>query len=249
MKNGLQVALAIGAGYLLGRRRKMRLAAMLGIAAMTGQLGGGGLTGQLARRGAAMLGPTDLLGKVAPELGEITDMIRGEVLDAAKTAAMAAVSSQIYSLSDSLRDRADALQHPADVAQEAAGGVREAAGGVREAAGGVREAAGGVREAAGGVHAAGGVVRGGIRGVTRQAARGDEEEEGGGLAVDEPLAAGTVDEPLAAEAEPAASGSALRQAPAARYEPGADEGQRPVHPQGRPARPARVPAPIRRTRT
>jgi len=242
MKNGLQVALAIGAGYLLGRRRKMRLAAMLGIAAMTGQLGGGGLTGQLARRGAAMLGSTDLLGKVAPELGEITDMIRGEVLDAAKTAAMAAVSSQIYSLSDSLRDRADALQHPADVAQEAAGGVREAAGGVREAAGGVREAAGGVQ-------AAGGVVRGGIRGVTRQAARGDEEEEGGGLAVDEPLAAGTVDEPLAAEAEPAASGSALRQAPAARYEPGADEGQRPVHPQGRPARPARVPAPIRRTRT
>ena len=235
MKNGLQVALAIGAGYLLGRRRKMRLAAMLGIAAMTGQLGGGGLTGQLARRGAAMLGSTDLLGKVAPELGEITDMIRGEVLDAAKTAAMAAVSSQIYSLSDSLRDRADALQHPADVAQEAAGGVREAAGGVREAAGGVQ--------------AAGGVVRGGIRGVTRQAARGDEEEEGGGLAVDEPLAAGTVDEPLAAEAEPAASGSALRQAPAARYEPGADEGQRPVHPQGRPARPARVPAPIRRTRT
>ena len=228
MKNGLQVALAIGAGYLLGRRRKMRLAAMLGIAAMTGQLGGGGLTGQLARRGAAMLGSTDLLGKVAPELGEITDMIRGEVLDAAKTAAMAAVSSQIYSLSDSLRDRADALQHPADVAQEAAGGVREAAGGVQ---------------------AAGGVVRGGIRGVTRQAARGDEEEEGGGLAVDEPLAAGTVDEPLAAEAEPAASGSALRQAPAARYEPGADEGQRPVHPQGRPARPARVPAPIRRTRT
>ena len=228
MKNGLQVALAIGAGYLLGRRRKMRLAAMLGIAAMTGQLGGGGLTGQLARRGAAMLGPTDLLGKVAPELGEITDMIRGEVLDAAKTAAMAAVSSQIYSLSDSLRDRADALQHPADVAEEAAGGVREAAGGV---------------------HAAGGVVRGGIRGVTRQAARGDEEEEGGELAVDEPLAAGTVDEPLAAEAEPAASGSALRQAPAARYEPGADEGQRPVHPQGRPARPARVPAPIRRTRT
>ena len=228
MKNGLQVALAIGAGYLLGRRRKMRLAAMLGIAAMTGQLGGGGLTGQLARRGAAMLGSTDLLGKVAPELGEITDMIRGEVLDAAKTAAMAAVSSQIYSLSDSLRDRADALQHPADVAQEAAGGVREAAGGVQ---------------------AAGGVVRGGIRGVTRQAARGDEEEEGGELAVDEPLAAGTVDEPLAAEAEPAASGSALRQAPAARYEPGADEGQRPVHPQGRPARPARVPAPIRRTRT
>jgi hypothetical protein len=45
MKCGTQAALAVGAGYLLGRRRKMRLAAMVAAGAATGGLGGlgGGL--------------------------------------------------------------------------------------------------------------------------------------------------------------------------------------------------------------
>ena len=38
MKPGVQIAGAIAVGYLLGRKRRMALALMLGIAAATGQL-------------------------------------------------------------------------------------------------------------------------------------------------------------------------------------------------------------------
>ena len=36
MKGGAQAALALGIGYMLGRRRKMRLATMLAVGAATG---------------------------------------------------------------------------------------------------------------------------------------------------------------------------------------------------------------------
>ena len=81
MKNNKQqVALAIGAGYLLGRGRKLRLALILGGAAATGAFGSG-----LLRRGAKLAGSSGLLGKLSPEVGEITDMVRGDLLDAGKT--------------------------------------------------------------------------------------------------------------------------------------------------------------------
>jgi len=39
MKGGAQAALALGVGYVLGRRRKMRLATMLAVGAATGGIG------------------------------------------------------------------------------------------------------------------------------------------------------------------------------------------------------------------
>ena len=103
MKGGAQAALAIGVGYALGRRRKMRLATMLAIGAATG---GAGKFGPIAiRRGAKYLGSTDLVGALGPQVGgqvgDIVSTIRGELLDASKAAAVAAVSSRIESLSDS----------------------------------------------------------------------------------------------------------------------------------------------------
>jgi hypothetical protein len=110
------MALVMGAGYLLGRRRRARLAAVVTAAALGGA---GGVTGRLLRKGTGMLASSDVLGKVSPELGEITDLIRGDLLDAGKGAATAAVSARIGSLSDRLHDRADVLRHATGDGQEA----------------------------------------------------------------------------------------------------------------------------------
>ena len=116
MKSGTQVALAVGAGYLLGRRRKMRMALMLGGAAMAGGLGG--MPGQLVRRGAGLLGSADVLGKLAPGLGEVTGMISEELLPVGKAAARAAVSSQVNALSDRVHERAEVLRHAQEAGEQ-----------------------------------------------------------------------------------------------------------------------------------
>ena len=123
MGRGLQVALALGAGYFLGRNRKMRLAFMLAAGAATGKLGGA--PGQLLRQGTKMLGSKADLGGLTPELSKITDTVRGPLTEAAKAAAMAAVTSQIDSLSDSLRDRAESWSQMATP-----GSIKEKAGDV-----------------------------------------------------------------------------------------------------------------------
>jgi hypothetical protein len=118
MKGGAQAALAIGVGYLLGRRRKMRLATMLAIGAAAGGVGPGGA---VLRRGAKALGSTQALGKLSPQLGDLAQTVRDDLLDAGKAAAAAAITSKIDSLSNSLHERAETLRNP----QAAADGVAE----------------------------------------------------------------------------------------------------------------------------
>lgn len=133
MKCGAQAALAVGVGYLLGRRRKMRLATMVAVGAASGGLG---KLGPIAvRRGAKYLGSSDIAGALGPQIGEIVDTVRGELLDAAKAAAASAVTSRIDSLSDSLHERAETLRNPEAAVGEAAGAAGEAAGAAGEAAG------------------------------------------------------------------------------------------------------------------
>ena len=110
MKCGAQTALAIGVGYILGRRRKMRLASMLAIGAATGAAAKLGPTA--LKQGTRYLGKTDIAGALGPQVTEIVNTVRGELLDAAKGAAAAAVSSRIDSLSDNLPDRAETLRNP-----------------------------------------------------------------------------------------------------------------------------------------
>lgn len=91
MKSGVRVAMALGTGYLLGRNHKMRLALALGAAAATGQLGRA--PGQLAQRGTKALGGTPL--GTLQEPGQ-------RLVEAGKSAAVAAVVGRINSLSDRL---------------------------------------------------------------------------------------------------------------------------------------------------
>jgi len=124
MKGGTQAAMAIGIGYLLGRRRKMRMATVLAAAAATGGLGGIG--GAALKRGAKLLGSTEMLSKVAPQFGEIADTVRGDLLDAGKSAAAAAVNGRIESLTDSLHERAETIRNPAAAAAKTGDAVRGA---------------------------------------------------------------------------------------------------------------------------
>ena len=110
MKGGARAALAIGVGYALGRRRKMRLATMLAIGAATG---GAGKFGPVAmRRGSEVPRLDGSRRRARPAGGRAgratsSPTVRGELLDASKAAAVAAVSSRIESLGDSLHDRAE----------------------------------------------------------------------------------------------------------------------------------------------
>src|SRR5262245_32400238 len=102
MKYSMRVAVAVGAGYLLGRRRKLRTATVMAIAGAAS----GTSVGRVAlRRGAKQLVNSGVLDKVPPQVGEIVDAVRGDLLDAAKAAASAEVTSKIDSLTDSLHDR------------------------------------------------------------------------------------------------------------------------------------------------
>jgi len=123
MKGGTPAALALGVGYLLGRRRRLRTATVLAAAAATGGLGS--LGGAALRRGAGKLGSSEALGALGPQLAEIAETMRGDLLDAGKAAAMAAVSNRIESLSDSLHDRAAAAREPAAAAGRAGEAARE----------------------------------------------------------------------------------------------------------------------------
>jgi len=126
MKGGTQAALALGVGYLLGRRRKMRLTTMLAVGAATG--GMGSLGGAALKRGMKMLGSTEAVGKFAPQLGELADTVRSDLMDAGKAAAAAAVTSRIESLTDSLQERAEMVRDPAAAADSAGKAARSGAG-------------------------------------------------------------------------------------------------------------------------
>lgn len=106
MKDGLKVALAVLAGYYLGRRRKLGLVAVLALIILANRLRGEGTAGGLLQQGVKVLGGA------SPELGKITERVRGDLLDIGKAAVVAATSKQIDALSDRLHERAEALRHP-----------------------------------------------------------------------------------------------------------------------------------------
>jgi hypothetical protein len=136
MKGGAQAALALGVGYILGRNRKMRLATMLAVGAATG--GAAKLGPAALRQGTKYLGKTDIAGALGPQVTEIVNTVRGELLDAAKGAAAAAVTNRIDSLSDNLHDRAETLRNPeaaVDKAGETVGRAGETAGRAGETVG------------------------------------------------------------------------------------------------------------------
>ncbi|WP_040868991.1 hypothetical protein [Nocardia exalbida] len=110
MKGGGRIALGVGIGYFLGRTRKMRFALSLAGAAMAKR--SGGTTGDLLERGTSLL-------KSSPELSKITDTVRGELLGAARSAAVTAASNRLDALNTRLQQGSTLL------ADEDRGGSRE----------------------------------------------------------------------------------------------------------------------------
>jgi hypothetical protein len=104
MSNTLRIACAVLAGYYLGRRRKLRMAAALAAAGLAGRAKGGKGGGLLAQ-GIKVLGSS-------PEVGQLTDRLRGDLMEVGKAAAVAATSRKMDSLSDKLHERAEALRTP-----------------------------------------------------------------------------------------------------------------------------------------
>lgn len=149
MASGRQVTLALGVGYLLGRGRKNKMTIMLGAATLTGA--STGPVAQLLRRGVktatTSVGSAGVLGKISPQFGEIAGLVRGDLVDAGKAAATAAVNNRVESLAGQLHERAEALRNPAEVATRAADGAQEAGERATQAQ---RSARGQVRSAAAG---------------------------------------------------------------------------------------------------
>ncbi|GAB3695459.1 hypothetical protein [Saccharopolyspora tripterygii] len=87
----VQIATAVAVGYALGRTRRMKLALMAG----------GVLLGRRVKS------PTDLLSKAGSAVPtELTGTLRDRLVDAARSAAVAAASDKIDSLGDDLSERA-----------------------------------------------------------------------------------------------------------------------------------------------
>lgn len=106
MKSAPTLALAIGAGYLLGRRRKMRMAVMLAMALC----GGRGLAKQALKQGGNMLGSSGGLSGLSPEIGKLAGTMRRDLADAGKAAARSAVNSRVDALTESIHERAEAVR-------------------------------------------------------------------------------------------------------------------------------------------
>ncbi len=147
MKGGMRAATAIGIGYLLGRRKRLKTATLLAAATAAG---GSAVAGPALRRGIKMLGNTEALNKVAPQLGEIADTVRGDLLGAGKAAAAAAVTNRLDTFTDSLHERAERMRNPEAVVGEGADQAAEAGRKVGGAGKRAASGAGGVaRRAAG----------------------------------------------------------------------------------------------------
>jgi hypothetical protein len=100
MKTGPAVAVGVGAGYLLGRTRKMKVAIALAVAATTGRAGGPG----------KLLGGASPLSQLSPELGKLTGSVRDGLLQAGKAAAVSAASNRIESVAGRLHERTEGLR-------------------------------------------------------------------------------------------------------------------------------------------
>jgi hypothetical protein len=129
MASGAKVALAVGAGYLLGRTRKMKLALMLAGAGVTGKFPA--RPGDLAAHGLKSLG-------ASADLSQLSQQLRGEVLNAAKAAAIAAATKQVDALNDRLQGVAstagadEVLEGVGQTTDQALGGVGESVDQVAE---------------------------------------------------------------------------------------------------------------------
>jgi hypothetical protein len=98
MNDSTKIALAVLGGYALGRRKKAKMALLLGSA----------LVGK--RLDMRSLGK-EVMGRLSesPEVGRIVDDVRGEMLSTGRAAAMAALSRPLENIADRLEERTAGL--------------------------------------------------------------------------------------------------------------------------------------------
>ncbi|PBC40005.1 hypothetical protein CJ179_33310 [Rhodococcus sp. ACS1] len=107
-----QMAMAVGAGYMLGRTHKMKLALMLA---------GFGASRRFPSGSLGVLNEGRKLLADSPEVAKLGATVRKELMNAAKAAAVTAASQRIDSLNTRLQSGEDLL-----------GGLGEAAGGKKK---------------------------------------------------------------------------------------------------------------------
>ena len=127
MGDGTKTALAVSlaAGYLLGRGRKAKLAVALGAYLASGRLRA--KPHQLLAAGAEKMNDS-------PQLSQLADQLRGDLLTAGRSTLRAAVDKRLGTLADSLADRTRSLSQAVEAAAEPEPeptGARAGAGGTR----------------------------------------------------------------------------------------------------------------------
>ncbi len=123
MNSGARLGLAVAAGYALGRFHKMKWALAVAALARRGRLGGA--AGGLFQQGAKVLSSS-------PEFTQLTEEMKGRLVEAGKAAALAVVSGKINALSDGLRDRTDAMRAGGADGEGSAAGMPERDEGERQ---------------------------------------------------------------------------------------------------------------------
>ena len=111
MSSNAKVVIAVASGYLLGRSKKMKLAITVG-SMLAGQ--------RIATDPRGLLKQGQQLVEGNEELSQIQEQVQSKLLEAAKAAALATLSSRMELFSDSLRDRTDSLRGLAGELEEAA---------------------------------------------------------------------------------------------------------------------------------
>ncbi|PQP22488.1 hypothetical protein [Rhodococcus opacus] len=114
----LQIAAAVVVGYWLGRGHRKKL----------GMLLAAGGAGRLAGGPQEMVDRASKLLQTSPEFAELSESVRGQLLDAVKVAAMTAATTRVDALNNRLLSGSDAaLETAEDLVEDTADTVDEAA--------------------------------------------------------------------------------------------------------------------------
>ncbi|WP_037203265.1 hypothetical protein [Rhodococcus opacus] len=100
----LQIAAAVVVGYWLGRGHRKKLGLLLA-AAGAGRLAGG--PQEMVDRASKLL-------RTSPEFAELSESVRGQLLDAVKVAAMTAATARVDALNNRLLSGSDAVLETAE---------------------------------------------------------------------------------------------------------------------------------------
>ena len=104
MMTRLQIAAAVVVGYWLGRGHRKKLGLLLA-AAGAGRLAGG--PQEMVDRASKLL-------QTSPEFAELSESVRGQLLDAVKVAAMTAATARVDALNNRLLSGSDAVLETAE---------------------------------------------------------------------------------------------------------------------------------------